>query len=139
MAASADSLLDRAAGKPLTTILSTGIGGTFFAVFFGVIDSIGALFSVPIKALSAFGRAMEQIVIATFGAPGEFLVAGWRGAIASFQPGGSFYIGPFTPILAMAVFLAVAWMVSQYLELEATSDLIPWSFTDVPLLGTEEN
>ena len=132
------AFMDRASGSSLATILSSGLGGLFLGAFFGITNLVTTLFRAFVDPLVAFINATVLNIDAIFGGPARFLAASFQSAIASIQPGGMFYVGPFTPILVLLIILAMFYIVTQYLQEESTSDLLPGFVTDLPLLGSEE-
>jgi hypothetical protein len=81
----------------------------------------------------AFAGGVESIVVSFLGGSAEIIGAG---ADASAGDVSVFGIGAF-PIGLLIVFVG-AFVLANYLEREETSDLLPFTFTDIPFFGVEE-
>lgn len=121
----------------LEGILMQGIGGAFLAFFTALATGILTVGDFVIEPLAAFADAGVQIVETLFGDVLTGIVgAGARESAESLT--GDFSLGPFTIVLAVGVLLLTWWLISQYLQEDETSNIIPGVGYDIPFVGTEE-
>lgn len=113
----------------LTRLLFLPIAA-FFVQFANAIEAISRILIDPAMA---FAGGVESIVVSFLGGSAEIIGAG---ADASAGDVSVFGIGAF-PIGLLIVFVG-AFVLANYLEREETSDLIPFTFTDIPFFGVEE-
>jgi hypothetical protein len=131
--------IDRASAMTLVGVILSGIGGIIYGLGVSFVELIYATFGVLTIPLEALGISLGDWVDALFAGPARFLGASYQSAIASIQPGGAFYIGPFTPLLATVSILGVLSLIAWYLAREFTGDTIPGLSTDILGLGADEN
>lgn len=108
-----------------------GIAGLFTVVFSGIALGVDAVFQVFVNPTVALANELAALVSAYI--PADIISAGssvTQGALAQF--------GIFAYPIAMIVMSAGLYVLAQLLEREFSSNLIPFSLTDFPLIGTEE-
>lgn len=105
---------------------------------YGVANLISAILGVFINPLAAFGDGLGGIVDALLGGPATILNEAARVTANSFSSGVWAQWGPFTWAMGIISILLGSYAVSVYLRQEQTSDWMPYSFTDLPFLGTDE-
>lgn len=139
--ATATDFLDRAYGSDLGSIAKRGVGGWFLALAASFITGTQAVFDVLIVPINAFTDAIGDIIEAIFGSPAQIVLAGADSAAQSVGPGGEWAIGPFSFAIGVGSVLLAGVLISRYLEDTETSDLLPFTFTDVPtgFIGVEED
>lgn len=129
----ADSRWDSIGG-----VVGGGLAGAFLAFFVSGINLLQALFDILIQPLGALGQGAGDVVAAIVGGAADIIEQGAQTTIATIAPGAQWAVGPLTfgfGILAAGGGLVVlGWMLS----LEVTSNLIPFTFTDVPFFGVDE-
>lgn len=139
MAPSPMELLEEAQGQSLAQILQSSIGGAMLALALMAISTVQSIFEVLTQPLDALGIELGNLVEALLGGPIDIIGQGAASAVASLEPGGMFYVGPLTFPLAVVTALSGGYVLAKYLELEITSDTIPFSFTDIPFIGVDED
>lgn len=102
-------------------------------------DAIAAIFSVPIRMLESFSTGIASLTATLLGAPEIVLEAGATESARSLTTGIWAQFGPFSLTVAVGVMLSTGYLISWYLEQEQTGNLVPWSFSDVPLIGSDED
>jgi hypothetical protein len=103
-------------------------------------DAVQAIFNVPISMLTALADAFGGLIQAIFGGSANIINAGAMESTRSLTQGIWAQFGPFTFTVAVAVVLLTAYMVTMYAKEEETGDLpIPYSTTDIPLIGSDED
>jgi hypothetical protein len=128
-------LIERAQGKSLTSVAKTGVGGWLLAVSVAAITGVQQILDLmvvtPVDVVTDIARTA-----------GDSLVEGPLGIVDAGSAASANDVGEFgflAVLVAIALVLASLYMVSQYLEREDTSDLIPGIFTDVvPFVGVDE-
>jgi hypothetical protein len=119
-------------------VLVAGFMGVILAWASQGINAIVALTNIFITPVSRLGANLGQIVDAFVGGGARIIAQGVETAVLSTVPGAAWAIGPLTfatnIIAAGAGLFAMAWLLSQ----APTSNLIPFSFTDFPLIGVDE-
>lgn len=137
MATSATEWMNMASGKSWTAIAKQGIGGWLLALLGSIITGTESVFQVLITPLNALADVAGDIVRSFGGAPAELVAAGARISSNALEKWG------LLAILAGAVLaMATYYIVTQYLQLEATPDWIPlWGVPDLPTdwLGADED
>lgn len=139
-ASSPSGLIGRARSYPtLGALLFGGIGGVLLAGFEQVIAFILAVAGFIITPLTTFTQQLGEVIIAFVGGGADIILAGVGTSVASLAPGGNFALGPFTFAGAIGSAALGLGVMAFILSLSPTSDLIPFSFTDVPFLGIDED
>ncbi|TKX82044.1 hypothetical protein EXE53_00070 [Halorubrum sp. SD626R] len=105
------------------------------AFFIQAANAVEAISNVFINPLGAFAGGLESIVRSLLGDGAAGIIE--AGAEASQADISLFGIGGFP--VSLAVVFAGAFVLSWYLSRQDTSDTIPFSFTDIPFLGVEED
>lgn len=106
---------------------------------YGIGNLISAIFGVFINPLDAFGDSLGNLVGSLIGGPATILDTAAQVTAQSFQSGPWAQWGPLTWSVGVASILAGAYLVTLYLKEEETSDWLPYSFTDLPFLGSDED
>lgn len=101
-------------------------------------EAIGALMDVFIVPVQTFIEGIGQLMIAILAGAAGIVGAASGASAESFRSGIFSTLGPFAFPLGIATVLMGALVMNYYLRLEQTSDLIPFSGTDFPLIGAEE-
>ncbi|NHN40056.1 hypothetical protein G9C85_00185 [Halorubellus sp. JP-L1] len=97
-----------------------------------IIEAVTSFFIEPTTAL--IGGISNDVIGELLGGVGNILGAG---AGASADGVDAFWVLGFPA--SIAVILAGGYLVARYLSEDSTGDTIPFSFTDFPLIGTEED
>jgi len=121
----------RSAGK-------AAIGGVVAALGIAavaLIDGVQALFTEPLGEVAS-GSA--GVINGLIGGAADILNQASATAVQSLAPGQAWAIGPITYLLGIAVMGAAMYLFAQILQVPATSDLLPFTGTDVPGAGAEE-
>ena len=135
----ADSLLDRASGRGLGSLARQGVGGWFLALSASFITGTQAVFDVLIIPIQAFTDAIGRLIEAIFGSPADIVIAGADASADSIGPGGEWAIGPFSFAIGVGSVLLAGLLIARYLQEDETSDLLPFTFSDFPGVGVEED
>jgi hypothetical protein len=102
----------------------------FFLQLANIFEEIFNLFIVPIGTLI---DGIGQFLDALFGGIAQVLSAGAAGTAQNVQ---EWFV--LSLPAAVAVVLVIAMMLAWYTDQDYTSDLIPFSFTDVWFIGNDE-
>lgn len=119
------------------------IDGAFTRLFFLPItaffvqasNAVEAISNVIIAPLGTFASGLEAIVQSLLGdGAAEIIEAGAEASAADISVFGiaSFPVG-------LGIAFVGAFVISLYLSNQDTSDLLPFSFSDIPFLGVEED
>jgi len=122
------------------------IGGAFRSAAGGILAALGiaviafidvwqSLFTDPISAII---DGSVGVLNGLIGGTARILIQGATTAVQSLAPGATWAIGPLTFLMAIVLMGAAMYIFAQILQVPATSDMIPFSSTDVPFLGAEE-
>ena len=122
----------------LERALIAGIGGIIGTVLIGFslfADAMRRLFTEPLNAMATgIGGLMDAII----GGAADIVQTGAVTTQQALLPGSPWAVGPLTfafGVLAMgAGWYAFAWLLAR----ASTSDTIPFTATDLPLIGAEE-
>jgi len=104
------------------------------AFFVQAANAVEAISRIIVDPAQAFGSGVQALVTAMLGGSADVLSAG---ADASASDVGLFGIAG-QPVSLVIVF-ASAYILAAYLSAEPTSDLIPFTFTNIPFIGNEED
>lgn len=131
---SADSLLNRAKGRSITSISKQGIGAWLLSVsasFIAGTQSLTRLLLFPIDILIRISDAIADAIILS---PLGVVIAGSEASarsVARFE-----FLGlPLGTVIVLFTFAIVA----LYLRQPWSSDFLPGTFTDFLGIGTEES
>lgn len=139
MAQSALGLIQEARTMTLGSILAGGFGGVLLAWFIGGIELVQAGFNFIVSPLAAFGNQLARVVVAFVGGGARIIESGVATTVASVAPGATWAVGPLTFALQIGAAGAGLYVMALILSRPITSDTIPFSFTDLPFLGVEED
>lgn len=128
-------LIDEAEGKSLTNIAKQGIGGWLLALavaaITGVQQVVDLLVVTPVEVMTGVAETAAASILES---PLDIIDSGAEESASAVAEFGIFAI-----LVAVALVLASFWIVSQYLEREETSDLVPGIMVDVvPFVGVDE-
>lgn len=123
----------------LAAILFGGIGGIFLTFFEQIIAFIQALTNLGILPLATLANQVAANVRAFVGGGARIIAAGVTTTVTSILPGGRFALGPFTFAESIAAVGAGLVTMAVILSLAPTSNLIPFTFTDFPFVGVNED
>jgi fucose permease len=104
------------------------------AFFVELANLTESIFNLAINPLSTLGNEVSLFISNTIGGSAEIIGVGAR---VSNDNLGIFGIGAF-PVsvgIGLSVFLIIAW----YLGRDESSDILPGTFTDLPLIGVDED
>jgi hypothetical protein len=135
---SPSELIEYSTDQSLISILTAGIGGFIASLWVGGINIVQTGVSIITNPGDALATVAASLVDALIGLPVDIAEAGAASAVQSLSPGGMFYIGPLTWPIAVATALSGLMVLAWYLSQNATSDALPGTFTDLPLVGTDE-
>lgn len=113
----------------LTRLLFLPIAA-FFVQFANAVEAISRILIDPARA---FAAGVQSIVLSLLGGSADIIGAGADASAGDVSVFGLFAF----PFSLLIVFVA-AFILANYLEREETSDLIPFTFTDIPFFGVEE-
>lgn len=103
--------------------------------FFGsMATAIEAGADVVILPLRALAEGAAGVLDGLLGGGGDIIDAGAQASAA-----GTDVFGILAYPIGIAIVLGGAYLLAAYLSEEETSDLLPFTFTDIPGLGTEED
>lgn len=122
------------------------IGGLIAALFMGFwlnvarqgINATTAIFNVFIKPVAQLATDSAGLVNSIVGGAGDIIDQGVRTSVLSIAPGATWAIGPLTAAASIAVVGVMLYVLGRVLALGVTSDAIPFTFTDFPLIGVDE-
>jgi len=103
------------------------------AFFLQLANALEAIFNVFIVPISALLDGIGQFIGSLFGGISQVIGAGAAGTAQNVQ---QWFV--FSLPVAVGVVLLIAMMFAWYTDQDFTSDLIPFSSTDVPFVGNDE-
>jgi len=108
----------------------------FMLQFANALEAVLDLFIVPVRSLL---DGIDALLGALFGSgatgAADVISAGAQETIRSLRD------GPFSVLsfnVGVIVVLLSGVIIAYYLQRESTSDLVPFTFTDFPIIGTDE-
>lgn len=138
MAQSPQDIFSRARSVGLPQVVSGGIGGIWLALYLAGIDFIQAAANLIILPVEAVGINASNVVQAFIGGAARIIQQGAITAQQSLLPGQVWAIGPFSFAISVGAIGIALYVMAELLSLEPTSDTIPFTFTDLPFLGVDE-
>ena len=115
-----------------------GIMGVFTGFFSGLIDVITSIFGLLVQPLDVLGFEVGNFLGALVGGAADIVTQGAVTTQQAIAPGQSWAVGPLTFAFGI-VSAAAGWYVfARVLAADATSDLLPFTGTDVPGVGANE-
>jgi len=122
----------------LSSAIKAGFGGIITTIAIGialVVDTARQLITEPLLSLiSNVGNVFNAMV----GGGADIIRQGVQTSIQSIAPGAEWAVGPLTYLVGIAVMAGGMYIFAQVMEMEATSNLIPFSVTDLPIIGARE-
>lgn len=115
-----------------------GMSGAVLAIASLFINFWTALGNVIIVPLNAIGPLLARIQEAFLGGLAGIIGQGAASSIVSLQPGSIWTIGPLGFPSAIAVGGAGLLVMAYIIRLPMTSDFLIGSFTDLPVIGSDE-
>lgn len=123
------------AGTNIQAAFKQGISGAIRGVFIGIIAVIVVITDFFTKPLGAMIGGITGLVDALFGGIIDILNQTATTAVQSFAPGSTWAIGPLTWFFGILMLTGTLWLVSKMLSIDDTSNLVPGSFVDYPIIG----
>ena len=115
-----------------------GIMGVFTGFFSGLIDVITSIFGLLVQPIDVLGVEVGNFLGALVGGAADIVTQGAVTTQQAIAPGQSWAVGPLTFAFGI-VSAAAGWYVfARVLAADATSDLLPFTGTDVPGVGANE-
>lgn len=102
--------------------------------FIGLATAIEVGFSVVTSPMRAIANGVSEFMYSLLGGAADIVGAGSAASAA-----GIGVFGILGYIVGLAVVLGGAYLLGQYLTQDETSDLIPFTSTDIPFLGADED
>jgi hypothetical protein len=123
----------------LGDVIESGLGGFLAAIFIGAVtvaQSLWGLFTTPVDRLATeIGGFLGSFV----GGSGRIVSQGATTVVANISPGGQWaFLGPFTFPASILIVGAGLYAMSQVLAIAPTGNLIPFTLSDIPLVGVDE-
>jgi len=119
----------------LQAILLGGVGGVILAFFQQIIGLVRAIFGFFVEPLTTFTGAIGQIILALFGGVASIIGQGAATTVASIAPRGAFAFGPLTFVEGIGAAFVGLFAVVLFLSSDLTGNVIPGTFTDIPIIG----
>jgi hypothetical protein len=104
------------------------------AFFVQAANAVEAISRVVIDPVDALATGVQSFVISLLGGSADIVQSGADTTAADVSVFG---IGAFP--IALGIVFVSAFILANYLEREESSDLIPFTFTDIPLVGVDED
>jgi len=115
-----------------------GIMGAFIGFFSGLIDTIQAIFNLFVLPIDELGAQVANFLGALVGGAADIVTQGAVTTQQAIAPGQPWAVGPLTFAFGI-VSVAAGWYVfARILAADQTSDLLPFTGTDVPGVGANE-
>lgn len=125
-------------GDGLWGAVRSGLGGfvvAFFFAFIAMVNAGQALFTDPLGALAS-GSA--DVVTGLVGGTARILNQAATTAVQSLAPGATWAAGPLTFLFGILLMGGAMYLFAQLMQMPATSDILPFTLSDLPLVGAEE-
>lgn len=115
-----------------------GIMGLFTGFFAGLIDVVTSIFGLLVQPIDVLGLEVGNFLGALVGGAADIVTQGAVTTQQAIAPGQPWAVGPLTFAFGI-VSAAAGWYVfARVLAADATSDLLPFTGTDVPGVGANE-
>lgn len=138
----ARSLGENSPFGPITNALLLGITGLILAIFTGLIDLAQAITSFFSRPIFAGGAGAADIVSAFLGGIANIIITGAEVTAFSLIPGpfqSPLLVPIFAFIYAVAIVGGAAFVMALVLNRFVTSDFVPGTGTDFPVVGQDED
>jgi hypothetical protein len=108
------------------------------AFFVQSANAVEAFSRILIDPAVAFASGVQSIVFSLLGGPDSTGISGVIEAGSSATAGDINVFGFFALPVSLVIVFGSGAIIALYLRRQSTADLIPFTFTDIPLLGVEE-
>lgn len=119
-------------------IITAAVGGIMLAIPQEAIRAFQALVSVFVEPVQSLAGGAAGIVTAFLGGISSIIRQGAETTVATLAPQATWAVGPLTFGFSVAAAGGGLFVMALLLEQGPTSDAIPGTFTDFPLIGTDE-
>jgi hypothetical protein len=119
--------------------IAAGFGAIIVTVLGGlalIIDAGRRLITDPIGAIIDGVTLFFEVLI---GGSADIIGQGVKTTVLSVAPGGAWTIGPLTFALTVGAWGLGLYAFTIIMDMEATSNLIPFTMTDLPFIGSDES
>jgi hypothetical protein len=124
--------------QPIGGAIAGGIMGLFTGFFSGLIDVVTSIFGLLVQPIDVLGLEVGNFLGALVGGAADIVTQGAVTTQQAIAPGQPWAVGPLTFAFGI-VSAAAGWYVfARVLAADATSDLLPFTGTDVPGVGANE-
>lgn len=120
-------------------VVGGGIMGVILAMTALGIDYLQAIATVLTAPLRALGVNLGALVGSYVGGAAGIIRTGAETTQQALLPGQVWAVGPLTFAFSILAAVGGLFVMAWVLSLSPTSDLIPFSFTDIPGLGVDED
>ena len=115
-----------------------GIMGAFIGFFSGLTDVITSLFGLITQPLDVLGIEVGNFLGALVGGAADIVTQGAVTTQQTIAPGQPWAVGPLTFALSVVGTGAGWYVFARILAADITSDLLPFTGTDIPGVGANE-
>ena len=115
-----------------------GIIGLFTSVFAGLVDFVTSISGLITQPIDALADGVANFLGALVGGAGDIVTQGAVTAQQTIAPGQSWAVGPLTFALGIVGAGAGWYVFARILAADQTSDLLPFTGTDIPGAGANE-
>ena len=115
-----------------------GIMGLFTGFFAGLIDVVTSIFGLLVQPIDVLGLEVGNFLGALVGGAADIVTQGAVTTQQAIAPGQPWAVGPLTFGFGIASAAAGWYVFARVLAADATSDLLPFTGTDVPGVGANE-
>lgn len=115
-----------------------GIMGLFTGFFAGLIDVVTSIFGLITQPLDVLGIEVGNFLGALVGGAADIVTQGAVTTQQAIAPGQTWAVGPLTFAFGVVAAAAGWYVFARVLAADATSDLLPFTGTDVPGVGANE-
>lgn len=119
-------------------LIGSGIGGIILAAVIIVINLGQTIADVVIIPLQSLAVNVARVVTSFVGGGARIISAGVTSTVNSITV-GFFNLGPFTFGESVLIVGSGIFAMSVLLQLSPTSNILPFTFTDVPFIGIDED
>lgn len=122
----------------ISNALVSGVGGVISSFFLGMASIVAAIALMIYGPLNAMANGIADFMTGLVGGAADIIEQGVETTVTSIAPGATWAIGPLTFGLSILAMGAGLWALAWILGRAETSDTIPFTFTDIPFVGVDE-
>ncbi|MHB9286787.1 hypothetical protein ACKVMT_07075 [Halobacteriales archaeon Cl-PHB] len=118
--------------------LRAGVGGIIVTLLAGIAILVNTGRRLITDPLDSVINGVSNLMGAIIGGAGDIVRQGAETTVATIAPGATWAVGPLTYAFSIASIGVGLYVLAQIVEMRSTSNILPFTFTDLPVIGATE-